>query len=194
DETVYGATMGEHIGDRQGGVAWLIYDAKLRKQAFRQARDPQLVPFQRDVTLLNLTFNYRKAKTLDGLAEKIGVNPDGLLATVSAYNAAAHGHEPDAFAKGPDDMQPVEQGPFYAMDISVESRLLPLPVITFGGLRVDEESGHVLDKAGGRIPGLYAAGRTAVGIASQTYVSGLSFADCFFSGRRVARHIARANA
>ncbi|HET8612843.1 MAG TPA: FAD-binding protein, partial [Sphingomonas sp.] len=108
DETVYGATMGEHIGDRQGGVAWLIYDAKLRKQAFRQARDPQLVPFQRDVTLLNLAFNYRKAKTLDGLAAKIGVNPDGLLATVAAYNAAAHGHEPDAFAKDPDDMQPIE--------------------------------------------------------------------------------------
>jgi 3-oxo-5alpha-steroid 4-dehydrogenase len=79
------------------------------------------------------------------------------------------------------------------MDISSDSKLLPLPVITFGGLRVEESSGLVLDEAGQVIPGLYAAGRTAVGVASRTYVSGLSFADCVFSGRRVARHLARAN-
>lgn len=193
DETVYGATLGEHIGDRQGGVAWLIYDAPLRKLAFKQARDPNLVPFQRDVTLLNLAFNAKKAPTLAALARKIGVDSAGLAATVSAYNAAATGSIPDPFGKERSDIQPIATGPFYAMDISIESRFLPLPVITFGGLSVAEESGQVLDRKGQPIAGLYAAGRTAVGIASQTYVSGLSFADCFFSGRRAARHAARAN-
>ncbi|WP_287460145.1 FAD-binding protein [Sphingomonas sp.] len=193
DETVYGATLGEHIGDHQGGIGWLIYDAALRKQAFKQARDPMLVPFQRDVTLLNLAFNAVKAPTLDALADKIGLDRATIAATVAAYNRAARGEVEDAFGKERSDMQPIERGPFYAMDISVESKFLPLPVITFGGLRVEEESGLVLDKAGKPIPGLYAAGRTAVGIASQTYVSGLSYADCFFSGRRVARHVARAN-
>ncbi|WP_159083087.1 hypothetical protein [Lysinibacillus sp. 2017] len=38
--------------------------------------------------------------------------------------------------------------------------------------------------------GLYAAGRTAVGICSNSYISGLSLADGMFSGRRAARHIA----
>jgi len=42
------------------------------------------------------------------------------------------------------------------------------------------------------VPGLYAAGRTAVGICSNSYVSGLSLADCVFSGRRAGRHIATA--
>ena len=37
--------------------------------------------------------------------------------------------------------------------------------------------------------GLYAAGRTAAG-CSRSYVSGLSLADCVFSGRRAARHAA----
>ncbi|AYJ87038.1 FAD-binding protein [Sphingomonas paeninsulae] len=193
DETVYGATLGEHIGDHQGGIAWLIYDKALRRQAFKQARDPKLVPFQRDVTLLNLAFNARKAKTLEALAAKIGIDPAGLAATVADYNRAAAGLAPDPFGKEGSDIQPIATSPFYAMDISIESRFLPLPVITFGGLRVDEESGLVLDAAGKPIPALYAAGRTAVGIASQTYVSGLSFADCFFSGRRAARHAARAN-
>jgi 3-oxo-5alpha-steroid 4-dehydrogenase len=193
DETVYGATMGEHIVDHHGGSGWLIYDANLRKQAFKQAFDPVLVPFQRDVTLLNLLFNYKKASTIDALADRIGLDRATITDTIAAYNRAARGEEPDRFEKEPPDMQPIEQGPFYAMDISIASRFLPLPVITFGGLRVEENSGQVLDAAGKPIAGLYAAGRTAVGIASQTYVSGLSYADCVFSGRRAARHAARAN-
>jgi 3-oxo-5alpha-steroid 4-dehydrogenase len=41
------------------------------------------------------------------------------------------------------------------------------------------------------IDGLYAAGRTAVGICSSSYISGLSLADCIFSGRRAGVHAAR---
>lgn len=43
---------------------------------------------------------------------------------------------------------------------------------------------------GAVLPGLYAAGRNAVGICSNSYVSGLSLADCVFSGRRAGRHAA----
>jgi 3-oxo-5alpha-steroid 4-dehydrogenase len=193
DETVYGATLGEHIGDHQGGVAYVVYDANARKAAFKNARDPILLPFQRDVTYLNLLFNYKKASTLDGLVEKVGFDKATFAKTVAAYNRAGRGHEEDPFGKEPPDMQPIEAGPYYAMNISVDSRFLPLPVITFGGLRIEESSGQVFDTAGKPIAGLYAAGRCAVGIASQTYVSGLSFADCIFSGRRVGRHVARAN-
>ncbi|MNF12495.1 hypothetical protein D3C80_2140020 [compost metagenome] len=42
----------------------------------------------------------------------------------------------------------------------------------------------MLDTHGQAIPGLYAAGRTAIGIPSHLYISGLSLADCVFSGRR----------
>jgi 3-oxo-5alpha-steroid 4-dehydrogenase len=193
DETVYGSALGEQIGDHNGGVGYIVYDSALRKQAFKQAMDPMLVPFQRDVTLLNLIFNYKKADTLEALADKVGFDKATLLETVSRYNAAARGEEKDPFGKTQPDMQELKHPPFYAMDISISSRFLPLPVISFGGLRVDEDTGLVLDEAGKPIPGLYAAGRTAVGVASNTYVSGLSYADCIFSGRRVARHVAGAN-
>ena len=43
---------------------------------------------------------------------------------------------------------------------------------------------------GSTVAGLYAAGRTAVGICSNSYVSGLSLADCVFSGRRAGHHAA----
>jgi 3-oxo-5alpha-steroid 4-dehydrogenase len=193
DETVYGATLGEEIGDRNDGVAYVIYDSRLRKLAFRQALDPNLAPLQRDITLVNLAFNSIKAKTLDELAVKVGLDRATLADTVRHYNAAARGEELDPFGKLSVDMAELAHPPFYAMDISVASKWLPMPTMSFGGLRVDEESGLVLDEAGKTIPGLYAAGRAAVGIPSNTYLSGLSFADCFFSGRRAARHAARAN-
>ncbi|MNH16875.1 hypothetical protein D3C79_765270 [compost metagenome] len=48
----------------------------------------------------------------------------------------------------------------------------------------------MLDLHGTPIAGLYSAGRNAVGVASNLYVSGLSLADCIYSGRRAAAHIA----
>ena len=63
--------------------------------------------------------------------------------------------------------------------------------ITLGGLQVHEETGQVKNRDGHNIDGLYAAGRSAVGIASSRYMSGLSLADCVFSGRRAAQHAAR---
>jgi 3-oxo-5alpha-steroid 4-dehydrogenase len=56
-------------------------------------------------------------------------------------------------------------------------------------LRVNEETGEVLNQSNVEIPGLYAAGRTAVGVCSNIYVSGLSVADCIFSGRRIGQNL-----
>ena len=62
--------------------------------------------------------------------------------------------------------------------------------LTLGGLKVDEHNGAVLDGNGQPIAGLYSAGRTAIGIASHLYISGLSLADCVFSGRRAGKAVA----
>ena len=74
--------------------------------------------------------------------------------------------------------------------INILGLALGLTIYVFGGLLVDEKTGLVKGADGSTIPGLYAAGRTAVGIASNSYVSGLSVADCVFSGRRAGRHVA----
>ena len=83
------------------------------------------------------------------------------------------------------------EGPWYALDCRTAGAVRN-PSITLGGLRVDENSGLVVAENGDEIPGLYAAGRSAVGIASHSYVSGLSIAGCIFSGRRAGRHAATA--
>ena len=63
-------------------------------------------------------------------------------------------------------------------------------MLTLGGLVVDEKTGLVRRQDGSVIDGLYAVGRSAVGLCSNSYVSGLSLADCVFSGRRAGRHAA----
>jgi 3-oxo-5alpha-steroid 4-dehydrogenase len=88
-------------------------------------------------------------------------------------------------------MAELSQGPFYAIDASVDARMFPIACMTVGGLLVDEATGAVKEPGGTTIAGLYAAGRNAVGICSNLYVSGLSYADCIFSGRRAARAIAQ---
>ena len=129
----------------------------------------------------------RKGRSLDELARVSGMNAQALREAVQANNAAARGDSADPFGKSRDGCQALEQGPFYACDISVGNPVFPLGALTLGGLRVDEDSGAVLDEAQQPVAGLYAAGRAAVGIPSHLYISGLSLADCVFSGRRAGK-------
>ena len=115
--------------------------------------------------------------------------PENNLAdAIKKYNSAARNEISCEFQKNSKDMKELK-APFYIMDISIDSAMAPLPCLTLGGLRVNEETGEVLNQSNVEIPGLYAAGRTAVGICSNIYVSGLSVADCIFSGRRIGQNL-----
>jgi 3-oxo-5alpha-steroid 4-dehydrogenase len=119
-----------------------------------------------------------------------------LRREIAAYNAAAAAPSGDELqpsdpqGKAPEMCQALDAAPYYAVDISVTAPVLPMAAITLGGLKVNEASGLVLNAQGQEIAGLYAIGRAAVGIPSARYISGLSLADCVFSGRRAARHAA----
>jgi 3-oxo-5alpha-steroid 4-dehydrogenase len=191
DETVYGAAIGYEMIERHGGRAFIVLDQPLYEETLRQVRGKDLYSFQSGPALLALKFARRKAATLEELAARCGFESTAFLETIVAYNRAAAGEAADAFGKARDDLRPIATGPFYAIDVSVSSKLFPLPVLSLGGLVVDEDSGAVLDGAGRAIAGLYAAGRNAVGVCSHLYVSGLSVADCIFSGRRAAAAAAR---
>jgi len=192
-EGVYGSTLGDAVVRSPDGIAFLIFDERLYRESLRQiAPGAELVRYQRQAARLNLLFNRRSASTPAALARAIGVDPDGLARTLEAYNRAARGEEADVVGKLPEEMSVLEQPPFHAIDISVHSRLFPMPMLTLGGLRVNEETGQVRRADGSDIGGLYAAGRTAVGVCSNVYMSGLAYADCIFSGRRVGRSVATA--
>jgi 3-oxo-5alpha-steroid 4-dehydrogenase len=196
DESRYGAAIGDEIV-RRGGGAWLLVDRATLAQARRQLRGSTLW-FQRLQAWHLLTLGRVTADTLADVAARAGVDPDGLAATLAAYNGSAaaadgSGESPDPAGKPPDLVLLQDQPPYSLIDFSIRPRLwYPAPVLTLGGLVVDQETGHVLDTGGAPITGLYAAGRSAVGLCSRSYVSGLSIADCVFSGRRAGRHAATA--
>jgi 3-oxo-5alpha-steroid 4-dehydrogenase len=194
-EGVYGSTLGDAVVRSAGGIAHLIIDERLYRESLKQiGRGAEIVKYQRQVARLNLLFNRKSAATPAALAQAIGVDPRGLTRTIEAYNRAARGEAADALGKIPEEMSPLEQPPFHAIDVSVHSRLFPMPMLTLGGLKVDEHTGQVLGSDGSGISGLYAAGRSAVGVCSNVYMSGLAYADCIFSGRRVGRSVAQAEA
>ena len=112
-----------------------------------------------------------------------------------------HAGRPEDNAGGPEDptgkpaelVRAQDRPPYSLIDCSIRPRLAyPAPMLTLGGLVVAEDTGQVRRADGTVVPRLYAAGRSAVGLCSRSYVSGLSLADCVFSGRRAGRHAAAA--
>ncbi|TVZ00545.1 FAD-binding protein [Trebonia kvetii] len=195
DESRYGAAIGDEIV-RRGGRAWLFADRATITAARRQLRGSTLW-FQRLQARYLLTFGRVTADTVTGVAARAGVDPDGLAATVAAYNtdaASPGGESAESAGKPADLVVSQDQPPYSLIDYSIRPRLLnPAPVLTLGGLVVDHATGQVLRADGTAVPGLYAAGRSAVGLCSRSYVSGLSIADCVFSGRRAGRHASAAS-
>jgi 3-oxo-5alpha-steroid 4-dehydrogenase len=191
DEARYGAAVGEAVLGCEDGRAWLLVDRDTMAEARHQLRR-QALWFQRLQGWLLLTVDRVSASTVEGVAARVGIDPGGLSATVKAYNAAAEAGTADPTGKPAELVRPQRRPPFSLIDCSVRPRLgNPAPMLTLGGLRTDERTGQVRRADGTVVCGLYAAGRTAVGICSNSYVSGLSLADCVFSGRRAGRHAGR---
>lgn len=187
DEARYGAAIGDAVLHQAGGKAWLLVDRTILAEARRQLW-AQTLWFQWIQAWSLLTFSRVSAPTLRRVAMRAGVDPAGLVSTVESYNADG----PDPTGKPAELIRPVLTPPYSLIDCSVGRRIAqPAPMLTLGGLLVDEDTGQVRRPDGSGVPGLYAAGRTAVGLCSNSYVSGLSLADCVFSGRRAGRQAAR---
>lgn len=199
-EDLYGAAFTDHMVRQHGGRGFLVLDADQIWRATRQIGDQTQVPTRLGALYVNKWLR-KKAGSLEALAGKVGIaDAAGALAdTVAAYNNAIAAGQPDPVGKTDVYQSPIARPPFYIIDVSLApSGLYMSSGLTLGGLRVEGSTGLVLrESAGGDerravvVPGLYAAGRNAVGLCSNGYVSGLSLADCVFSGRRAGAHAAR---
>jgi 3-oxo-5alpha-steroid 4-dehydrogenase len=189
NEMLYGAQLAERIMKQAGGKAWLVIDHALFRQAHREMGPSRAMWFQSVSALMFLYLARSRGASLDQLASKLGMPAEALARTVGDYNNLALAGGRDAMGKPAEFCTALGEGPYYALDCSADS-LMMCPALSLGGLKVEEASGRVLSSANTPIDGLYAAGRSAVGVASRSYVSGLSIADCIFSGRRAGRHAA----
>lgn len=190
NEEQYGARLGDAMMRRAGGRAFLIIDQAMRAAAKAEIAAGVMWGFQSFPARVLLMRPAARAATIEDLARRLNMPVGNLVAAVAANNKAVLGEAADPVGKSDEMRGAITAGPFHALDISAGQAAFPLPVLTLGGLAVDERTGAVLREAGGVVPGLYAVGRAARGLPSNFYVSGLSLGDCIWSGRRTAVAVA----
>ena len=92
--------------------------------------------------------------TLEELAEQLGIDADGLKATVERYNELAEQGRDDDFGKRADRLYPIVEPPFYGTKMEGAFAFC----MTHGVLA--DAGCHALDEDRNIIPGLYVAGNT----------------------------------
>jgi tricarballylate dehydrogenase len=136
-----------------------------------------------------------EAATVAGLAEKLGLDPAALVATVNQYNAAIGPGETDRTirdSKAATGIRPpksnwatpIENGPFIGYPLTCAI------TFTFGGIRSDARA-RVMRRDGTPILGLYAAGEVT-GLYYNQYPAGTSVLRALTFGQIAAREAAGA--
>ncbi len=118
-----------------------------------------------------------KAATIDDLADTLGIKRENLLSTVTQYNADVQAQFDSVQLKDSATLKPVSTGPFYATEIRLSSI-----GFTGAGPRVNAQ-GAVLNTNHEVIPGLFAGGECAGGLAGPMSIGGNPTATCFAFGR-----------
>ena len=162
--------------DGEPVTSWQIADASfVRKYPLGMAK-----PFPMPLFPYLASGYLKKGKTLEELARKCGIDPEGLKATVEEFNAAARNGQDPEFGRGETEfnryggdqkVEPnpslgaLEKGPFYAVQV------YPGSFGTFAGIAANGQ-GAVLNEQGEVIEGLYTAGNDRNSIMGGFYPAG----------------------
>jgi 3-oxo-5alpha-steroid 4-dehydrogenase len=155
--------------------------------------DMNALIFRKAMAFMNRRVNRKKAAAISMLEKKCGMPAGSLSRTITHYNELCAAGGNDEFGKSKQYMEAIVEPPYYAINCRLDSTLFPSPCLTLGGLKVSGLTSRALHENGTPIAGLYSAGRSAAGVCSRSYVSGLSLADCIFSGRNAGRSAAQAS-
>ena len=120
--------------------------------------------------------------TLEELANKAGIDAEGLKATVARYNELVAAGKDTDFEKDEVEL-PIAKAPFYCVPLS------PTLHHTMGGVKINTEA-QVVREDGSVIPGLYAAGEVTGGIHGSNRVGGNALTDGVVFGRIAGRNAA----
>ena len=124
--------------------------------------------------------------TLEELAEKLDIDPEGLAASVERYNGFCETGVDEDFGKPAEYLQPISTPPYYG------AVLHPDMFTTVGGIKVNENL-QVIDTEGHIVDGLYAVGSDAGAIYGADYdvgvMSGSQQGWASTGGKLAAEHI-----
>jgi len=159
-------------------TAWGILD---------QTRFDMINQGQKDAAYKGLeTGDAWKADTIEELAQKMGLPPAALKATVDEFNAGVKAGK-DKLGKYQRNLFPIEKPPFWGAYVGMSVHH------TMGGVVINTAA-EVIDRRGEVIPNLYAAGEVTGGIHGANRLGGNAIADCLTFGRLVGQEIAEKKA
>ncbi len=178
------AKYGAAVLQQPGQFAYQVFDAKVTKLLRSEYR----IKFMTKVS----------ANTLEELATKMeGVDPEGFLKTVREYNAAVNKDVPFNHTvkdgKCTAGIEPPKSNWAQVLDTPPFDAYATTCGITFsfGGLRIDRETGQVLNVHFHKIPGLYCAGEMVGGLFYFNYPSGTGLVSGAVFGRIAGRGAAK---
>jgi tricarballylate dehydrogenase len=173
------AKYGRRILEQPHQVAWQVFDSKVAGLLRDEYRIRQITKVEAD--------------TLDDLAKKMdGIDADGFLREVAAYNAAVQDDVPfdPTLLDGRGTVglsvpksnwaQRLDTPPFMAFQVTCGI------TFTFGGVRVTPGA-EVVAADGGPIPGLFAAGEIMGGLFFHNYPGGTGLTAGSVFGRLAGR-------
>jgi fumarate reductase flavoprotein subunit len=181
DETGYYDLRNQALANQPGSRGFVVFDDRIR------ANEAPIVPqFSDSLDEEVAEGRVHRADSLEELAEAIDVPGDRLVSTVERWNeGVADDDDPDH--ERTQALAPIEEGPFYALEV------VPTMYDTAGGVRIDPEA-RVVNVFGDVIPRLYAAGQVAGGVVGETYVGGTSLSMVLTFGRIAGRNAAEEDA
>lgn len=180
---------GNAITAQPGCVAYSIFDSRLLKKY--KKKGPDIVSHVHPHDLFDhfdeqwerdLADGYEpvaQADTIEELAEKAGIDVDGLVAQIEEYNEMCDAGFDELFEKDRHYMQPIEKGPFYCCRQNVGA------YGSLGGVLINHKT-EVMTPEAKVIPGLYCVGTDACNIFGDSYpfiLSGNTMGFCLNSGR-----------
>ena len=173
-------SLGDEVSNqatlRQPGArAVLLCDERIRTAFAVTAPYPHGQVIDRMAAARAAGGRYTSARTKVELIEAVaswGVARRTLAATIDQWAAASAGDDDALDVARAARPEPFLDPPFHALELQ------PAVTFPFGGLRVDAD-GRVLDRDGGPVPGLFAAGADAGGLQDLRYVGGLALGLVF---------------
>ncbi|HQQ62376.1 MAG TPA: FAD-dependent oxidoreductase [Pseudomonadales bacterium] len=188
----------KHTTENPCYPAWMVFDNTFRSRyivgpIFNKAMQPDWA-LPKD--FLGEQF-LQRGNTLQELAQKIGVNAEGLTKTVARFNGFAKTGVDEELQRGasvydryygdpsvtPNPcLAPLDQSPFYAV------RLDPGDFGTQGGMATNEHA-QVLREDGSAIAGLYATGNCSAAILPTYPGPGSTLGPAMTFGYLAAKHI-----
>lgn len=128
-----------------------------------------------------------KADSLEELAEKLGLPPKELKATVTRYNKLVKDGNDVDYGKEAFRLSPVDKPPFYGAKNTGEL------LCTMDGIQIDTNM-NAIDVEGNPIPGLFVIGNDSGAYFANTYpnlVTGMACGRTVTFGRRVGQYLAK---